>query len=253
MHSEKFSLKWNDFQKNVSQSFGLLRQEEDLFDVTLVSDDEMQIPAHKLVLSASSSFFKSIIRKNAHSHPLLYLGGINSRKLNFILDYIYHGEVQVYQEDLDGFIEAAQKLRIEGLRKDQENPTEGAPSGDFKIKAGYENSIYDESSDESYFDGDEENLKNSKTPERKLSGRTMIPTGGSVSTPELAQKIEELTMKIDGVYTCRNCGKTAKDKTHLTRHIETHIEGLEYNCSHCGKVCRSRNILTTHLRKYHRN
>ena len=47
MHSEKFSLKWNDFQKNVSQSFGLLRQEEDLFDVTLVSDDEMQIPAHR--------------------------------------------------------------------------------------------------------------------------------------------------------------------------------------------------------------
>ena len=251
MNSEKFSLRWNDFQENVSQSFGLLRKEEDLFDVTLVSEDEIQIPAHKLVLSASSSFFKSFFRKNAHSHPLLYLGGVNSRKLNFILDYIYHGEVQVYQEDLDGFIEAAQKLRIEGLRKDQENMDPNV--GDFKIKAGYENSIYDESSDESYFDGDEENLKNSKTPERNLSGRTMIPTGGSSSTPELAQKIEELTMKIDGVYTCRNCGKTAKDKTHLTRHIETHIEGLEYNCLHCGKVCRSRNILTTHLRKYHRN
>ena len=95
MNSEKFSLKWNDFQKNVSQSFGLLRQEEDLFDVTLVSEDEIQIPAHKLVLSASSSFFKSILRKNAHSHPLLYLGGVNSRKLHFILDYIYHGSSTV--------------------------------------------------------------------------------------------------------------------------------------------------------------
>ena len=69
----------------------------------------------------------------------------------------------------------------------------------------------------------------------------------------IIQKIEELTVKIDGVYTCGNCGKTAKDKTHLTRHVETHIEGLEYNCQHCGKVCRSRNGLTAHIGKYHRN
>ena len=253
MNSEKFSLKWNDFQKNVSQSFGLLRQEEDLFDVTLVSEDEIQIPAHKLVLSASSSFFKSIFRKNGHSHPLLYLGGVNSRKLNFVLDYIYHGEVQVYQEELDGFIETAQKLKIEGLRKDQENLDPG--DGDFKIKADHENSIYNES-DESYLvDVDDvENFKKSKTPKRKpTTSRTMIPAGGSFTTPELEQKIEELTVKIDGVYTCGNCGKTAKDKTHLTRHIETHIEGIEYNCAHCGKVCRSRNSLISHVGRYHRN
>ena len=40
---EKFAIKWEDFQATVSQSFGLLRQEEDFFDVTLVSDDEVQI------------------------------------------------------------------------------------------------------------------------------------------------------------------------------------------------------------------
>jgi len=253
MNSEKFSLKWNDFQKNVSQSFGLLRQEEDLFDVTLVSEDEIQIPAHKLVLSASSSFFKSILRKNAHSHPLLYLGGVNSRKLHIILDYIYHGEVQVYQEELDGFIEAAQKLRIEGLRKEQENLDPG--EGDFKIKPENENNSFNESSDESYLvDVDDvENYKKFKTPKRKPTSRTMTTAGGSVTTPELEQKIEELTVKIEGVYTCGNCGKTAKDKTHLTRHIETHIEGLEYNCPHCGKVCRSRNGLTSHVGRYHRN
>ena len=35
MNSEKFSLKWNDFQATVSQSLGILRAEEDFFDVTL--------------------------------------------------------------------------------------------------------------------------------------------------------------------------------------------------------------------------
>ena len=113
--SEKFSLKWNDFESTVSNSFGLLRQEKDFFDVTLVSDDERQIPAHKLVLSACSDFFKSILRNNSHSHPLLYLSGIHSTNLSLILDYIYQGEVQIYQEHLDSFLEVAQKLKIEGL------------------------------------------------------------------------------------------------------------------------------------------
>ena len=75
---EKFSLKWNDFQSSASQAFQLLRKEEDFFDVTLVCDDEVHLPAHKLVLSASSNFFKSMLRKNSHSHPMIYLSGINS-------------------------------------------------------------------------------------------------------------------------------------------------------------------------------
>ena len=54
---EKFCLKWNDFKANVSSSFNVLRKEEELFDVTLVSDDEHHIAAHKLILSASSEFF----------------------------------------------------------------------------------------------------------------------------------------------------------------------------------------------------
>ena len=54
MGSEKNCLKWNDFQVNVSKSFSSLKKEKDLFDVTLVSDDEDHISAHKVVLSASS-------------------------------------------------------------------------------------------------------------------------------------------------------------------------------------------------------
>ena len=40
---EKFCLKWNDFQANVSKSFSALRKEEDFYDVTLVTDDEQHI------------------------------------------------------------------------------------------------------------------------------------------------------------------------------------------------------------------
>ena len=46
--TEKFCLKWNDFQSNVAKSFSKLRNEDDFFDVTLVSDDKQQVSAHKL-------------------------------------------------------------------------------------------------------------------------------------------------------------------------------------------------------------
>ena len=89
--SERVQLKWTDFQGVVTSSFGLLRKEEDLFDMTLISDDEVKIEAHKLVLSSSSAFFKSILKTSSTHHPVLYLGGVNSRILHSILDYIQIG------------------------------------------------------------------------------------------------------------------------------------------------------------------
>ena len=67
---EKFSLKWNDFEANASKSFRNLRKEEHFYDVTLVSDDQQFVSAHKLILSASSEFFKNILKLSSHSNPL---------------------------------------------------------------------------------------------------------------------------------------------------------------------------------------
>ena len=84
--TEKFTLKWKDFNSNVSKSFGLLRYEEYLHDVTLVSDDNMQVSAHKLVLSTCSEYFKNIFRNNhKYQHPLLCLDGLSSTDLTNVL------------------------------------------------------------------------------------------------------------------------------------------------------------------------
>ena len=113
--SEKFNLKWNDFQSNVSKSLNFFRNEDYLHDVTLVSDDQKQVSAHKLVLSACSEYFRNILKTNKHSHPLLCLDGVSNQDLNNILDYMYNGEVQIYQHDLDRFLLVAQRLRLQGL------------------------------------------------------------------------------------------------------------------------------------------
>ena len=45
--TEKFCLRWNDFETNISVAFRELREEKDFFDVTLACDDS-QIQAHKV-------------------------------------------------------------------------------------------------------------------------------------------------------------------------------------------------------------
>ena len=115
---EAFSIKWTEFQKNLSVSFNELREEGTFLDVTLVTDDEVQVQAHKLVLSACSDFFKSILKKNPHSHPLIYLSGISSEDLANVLDYIYHGELKISKNSLYDFMKVAQLLKLRELKVD---------------------------------------------------------------------------------------------------------------------------------------
>ena len=113
--TDKFCLKWNDFKTSVSNSFSQFRNEDYLHDVTLVSGDHKKISAHKLVLSACSEYFKDIFKNNHHPHPLICLDGVSSEDLRNIMDYMYNGKVQIYQNNLDTFLVVAKRLKLEGL------------------------------------------------------------------------------------------------------------------------------------------
>ena len=112
--SEKFCLKWNDFESNVSGAFREIREERDFFDVTLACDDN-QMEAHKVIISACSPMFRNILRRNPHQHPLLYLRGVKYKELENVLNFMYQGEVNVAQEDLNTFLSVAEELQVKGL------------------------------------------------------------------------------------------------------------------------------------------
>ena len=221
--SERFSLKWSDFQSVVSQSFSVLRQEADFYDVTLVIDDHTQISAHKLVLSASSDLFKSILRKNHLSHPLLYLSGVDSTSLGFVLDYIYQGEVQIYQEDLDSFLEVAERLKIQGLPSvdDLENANEES----FHLKI--------------------ELTEEEGEVRRVHSEKTVVIT----DMAEVEEKIQELIERRDGSHHCLACDYRSSHTGHIREHVERHIQGLQYPCQFCQKILQSRSALRNHSRR----
>jgi len=120
MDSEKFCLRWNDFESNISGAFKNLRDDKDFFDVTLACDDE-QLQAHKVILSACSPFFRNVLRRNPHQHPLLYLKGVKYTDLQSVLNFMYHGEVNVAQEELNSFLGVAEDLKVKGLTQTSTN------------------------------------------------------------------------------------------------------------------------------------
>merc|ERR1712179_655917 len=121
--TEKFCLRWNDFENNISGAFKELREDKDFFDVTLACDDD-QIQAHKVILSACSPFFRTILRRNRHEHPLLFLKGVKYVDLVSVLNFMYHGEVNVAQEELNSFLAVAEDLKVKGLTQNnsESNP-----------------------------------------------------------------------------------------------------------------------------------
>jgi len=127
MASEKFCLRWNDFESNISTAFRELRDDKDFFDVTLSCDDE-QIQAHKVILSACSPFFRGVLRRNPHAHPLLYLKGVKFSDLTAVLNFMYHGEVNVAQEELNSFLAVAEELRVKGLTQNNQSGNNSSSS-----------------------------------------------------------------------------------------------------------------------------
>ena len=123
---EKFCLRWNDFENNICTAFKDLKEEKDFFDVTLACEDN-QLQAHKVILSACSPFFRSVLKKNPHQHPLLYLKGVKYEELQSVLNFMYHGEVNIAQEDLNSFLSVAEDLKVKGLTQKNEKQSKPQP------------------------------------------------------------------------------------------------------------------------------
>ena len=190
------------------------------------------------VVSVSSEYFKNIFKnmKNS-SQPVLCLQGTNSGDLSNILEYVYNGEVQVFQDKLDHFLSIAHRLKLNGLIN-SEDPRQQEE----EIKM--DNSAI------------EDTLKNTiaQTLEEKITSQERnyiaINDGDFEAIDErIKQCIEKCP---DGKFKCTVCGKIALQKPNLKKHIETHIEGLSIPCNNCHLSFRSRNSLYQHVSKEHR-
>ena len=127
---KKYDFKWKTFPDYLVHVFRELGEEGNFTDVTLVSDDQIQTPAHKVVLSACSPVLKTLLVNNPHSHPLLYLRGIKQTELQAILKFMYFGETQIFENRINDFVRIAKELEVKEISEDEEISDEREESED---------------------------------------------------------------------------------------------------------------------------
>ena len=116
--TDKFNVTWCTFTDHLQLMLKDLYEEGKHSDVTLVCDDQTQMKAHKIVLSACSSVFKKIIDNNPSQHPLIYLRGIQSYEMESLLQFMYLGEGRLNYERMGEFIKVAEDLEVKEISKE---------------------------------------------------------------------------------------------------------------------------------------
>lgn len=115
MGSEHYCLRWNNHQNNLLGVFSQLLRDESLVDVTLACAEGHSIRAHKVVLSACSSYFQSLFVDHPGRHPIVILKDVCFSELRTLVEFMYRGEVSVEYCRLSALLKTAESLKVKGL------------------------------------------------------------------------------------------------------------------------------------------
>jgi len=112
--ADDLMLRWEDHHKSFFELAEDLCHQEQFIDVTISCGDH-NFPAHKLILSVCSPYFKNLFLRNPCKHPIVVLKDVQFKYMKLLLIFMYRGEVAVPQEDLNGLLKTARSLQVRGL------------------------------------------------------------------------------------------------------------------------------------------
>ena len=216
MHQEKYSLTWHTYSDHLRSMMNELMMNEDLADVTLVTEDKKQIKAHINILSACSPVFKDILKKEKNSNQIIYLRGIQFPEMESIMQFIYLGEATYFEERMVEFLAVAKSLEIKEL-------CNAGP----KMKE----------------EPDDEPVQSEDVEEAIVLPYEIIKH----APKERRRRVVGITNK----YECVQCHKTFNDSSNLRRHERSVHEGVKYSCEQCDFQATQRSDLTLHIQSKH--
>ena len=106
------------FCVELAKRLNILRRQDLLCDVTLVTKDGKEFKAHRNVLSAASPFFFKLLQSDMKENRegIVRFEEISGAVMEDVLEFIYTGSVEVNQENSKDLIAAANYLLVAGLK-----------------------------------------------------------------------------------------------------------------------------------------
>ena len=119
MEGVKFRLNNTEFEITTATVLRNLYTNKNFTDVTIACEDGKKLTAHKIILSAASAVFGKILMDFSDSNPLIYFGDTSYEHIEYILRFVYLGEVAIEESELKPFMETVNKFRINGLYSEE--------------------------------------------------------------------------------------------------------------------------------------
>ena len=115
-HPQKMSpeIRMVHFQKNTNEMLKIMRGMEEFCDVTLISDDDKRVRAHKIVLASSSTIFRDLFQSDEEEdgYQVIHIKGVQSGFLTSMIDLIYKGETKVEEKECGKFLNLLRQYKL---------------------------------------------------------------------------------------------------------------------------------------------
>ncbi|CAL4161549.1 unnamed protein product [Meganyctiphanes norvegica] len=272
---DDYLIKWGYHQQTIIEALVTFKNSETFCDAQIICNGGV-FNVHKLILSACSDYLHQIFENATASFPgisltVIVLQEVSYKQMEYLLEFIYKGQVDICENDIDAFMNTARYLDIKGLSapdgyedsihddnvkvKDEPDEDQGLEKSNFSISFGTD-------------EPDEENLSLKKeTPKRvkqheknmnksPLGNVDFFNTFCSIDTKRdmLIKKVMEeasstwiklFKSSVEGV-ACPFCHKEFTNKTNFKIHYKSHKK-IPYICPRCPYLSESRHSLNLHL------
>ena len=248
---EKYNLQWKKFSNHLTGAFKDLGTDGHFADVTLVSDDQIQTRAHKVVLSACSPVLRTFLINNPHSHPLLYLRGIKNTELKAIIQFMYFGETDILESGINEFLAVAKDLDLKEISQSDEEheyPAQDQNLKEIRLRD-------DQQEDKKQHQNISKTLPTSRVDDQSICHEISFNEGDEVDEKQITKTIAVNEYKRiannDVSFSCDECEKKYAQSYNLDRHKKSKHAGVRFSCIKCDIQFTQQSNLDRHSRKLH--
>ena len=277
----KHDVTWETYDEDMREALHRMMIENVLTDVTLVSDDQIKIQAHKIILNASSPVFQTFISSFEDlSRAVIYLKGVKYEEMRHVLDFIYLGEISIEQDKLDTFLSLSENLQLKGVNdkemntySHEENIVDHNEDDEDTIKdlqgldevsrkqksVGYteEEIVLNDDAIKKYLMRVDRDQKPQIYKKKKISSdcteENMFLHKDSINDLQEPDKKMFTDHSDTFFFFCSQCKYRAKEKSTLNIHtqVKHKHEGFRFSCKHCVWTGRKPGSLQLHMKKFH--